>query len=113
MLLRSLSKGKAREIAKAYWIARLDVTDHGKYDTYRALNAAAFKKYGARFLVRGGEFELRERETRSRNVVIEFPSYQAARECYDSSEYNKAKAARMNAADIDAVIVEGYDGPQP
>ena len=100
-------------MTKGYWIARLDVTDQDKYDTYRVLNAAAFKKYGARFLVRGGEFEVREGTGRSRNVVIEFPSLQAARECYDSQEYNVAKAARENAADIDVVIVEGYDGPQP
>jgi len=100
-------------MAKGYWIARLDVTDQDKYDAYRLLNGAAFKKYGARFLVRGGEFELREGAARSRNVVIEFPSFQAARECYDSPEYREAKAARENAADIDAIIIEGYDGPQP
>jgi uncharacterized protein (DUF1330 family) len=98
---------------KGYWIARLEVTDQASYDTYRALNGPAFKKYGARFLARGGKAEPREGSARSRNVVIEFPSMQAALDCYDSREYSEAKAARENAADIDLVIVEGYDGPQP
>ena len=41
-------------MAKGYWIVRLDVTDPEAYKAYVASNAPAFKKYGARFLVRGG-----------------------------------------------------------
>ena len=42
---------------KGYWIVRLDVHDDKAYDAYRAANGPAFKKYGARFLVRGGKFD--------------------------------------------------------
>jgi uncharacterized protein (DUF1330 family) len=45
--------------------------------------------------------------------VLEFPSYQAALECYRSPEYARAKALRQNASDGDLVIIEGHDGPQP
>ena len=38
---------------KGYWIARVDVSDPEAYKEYVAANAAAFAKYGARFLVRG------------------------------------------------------------
>jgi uncharacterized protein (DUF1330 family) len=98
---------------KGYWVARFTINDQAKYDAYRALNGDAFRKYGARFLVRGGLFEVRVGEARPRNVVIEFPSFQAALDCYDSSEYRKALDARGDAIDGDIIVVEGYDGPQP
>jgi uncharacterized protein (DUF1330 family) len=63
--------------------------------------------------VRGGTAETHAGTAKARNVVIEFPSYQAARDCYHSPEYQKAMAARGDGADIDLVIVDGYDGPQP
>jgi uncharacterized protein (DUF1330 family) len=73
----------------------------------------AFKKFGAKFLVRGGRFENPEGTSRSRNVVIEFPTYQAALDCWKSPEYQEALKLRVQISTIDLVIVEGYDGPQP
>jgi uncharacterized protein (DUF1330 family) len=98
---------------KAYWIARVDVTDPDAYKQYVAANAAAFAKYGAKFLVRGGNAETREGNARARNVVLEFKDYQTAKACYESPEYAAAMKLRENASDADLVIVEGYDGPQP
>jgi uncharacterized protein (DUF1330 family) len=98
---------------KGYWIARLDVSDPEKYKDYVAANAVAFKKYGARFLVRAGKFENTEGKSRARNVIIEFPSYQAALDCWHSPEYKRALAIRLPISQGDIVIVEGYDGPQP
>ena len=98
---------------KGYWVVRMDVSDPEKYKGYVAANAIAFKKYGARFLVRGGKFENPEGSTRARNVVIEFPSYQAALDCWHSPEYKHALSIRASISQGDIVIVEGYDGPQP
>ncbi|SEO63387.1 Uncharacterized conserved protein, DUF1330 family [Salinihabitans flavidus] len=95
---------------KGYWIGRIDVDDPETYKDYVAANAAPFAEYGARFLVRGGPFELAEGTARARNVVIEFPSYQAALECYHSDGYQAAKAIRDPVSTGDIVIVEGYDG---
>ena len=69
--------------------------------------------FGARFLTRGGATECPEGKFRSRVVVIEFPTYQAAQACYRSEEYARAIAARQGRALIDLAIIEGYDGPQP
>jgi len=74
---------------------------------------AASRKYGALFLVRAGRFENPEGGSRSRNVVLEFPSYQAALDCYKSSEYQAAMLLRAPVSKIDLLIIEGYDGPQP
>lgn len=99
-------------MAKGYWIARVDVTDAEKYKNYVAANAAPLKKYGARFLVRAGAFENPEGSSRARNVIIEFPSYEAALECYRSPEYQEAIKHRIGASTIDMLLIEGYDGPQ-
>lgn len=100
-------------MAKGYWVAFADVNDPEGYKAYIAENAKAFSKYGARFLVRGGEAQAPEGKPRARAVVIEFPSYEAAVECYHSPEYAKAMALRQGKSVMDLAIVRGYDGPQP
>lgn len=100
-------------MAKGYWIARVDIHDPEAYKAYVAGNGAVFRKFGARFLVRGGAAETVEGSVRQRNVILEFPSYAEALACYRSSEYQPVKAMRTGASDADIVIVEGYDGPQP
>jgi len=100
-------------MAKGYWIARVDVSDPEAYRGYVAANGPAFGKYGARFLVRGGDFQAVEGSSRERNVVIEFPSYEAALACYRSPEYAEAKALRLGASVGDLVVIAGYDGAQP
>lgn len=98
-------------MAKGYWIGRVDVHDPDAYQNYISANAAAFEKYGARFIIRGGAFESVEGTPRSRNVVIEFPSYEAARDCYNSPEYKHAMTFRAApVAEADIVIIEGYEG---
>src|SRR5688572_18426148 len=57
---------------KGYWIARVDVSNEEGYRLYAQANPAIFKKYGGRFVVRGGKYECPEGSSRSRNVVIEF-----------------------------------------
>jgi uncharacterized protein (DUF1330 family) len=100
-------------MAKGYWIGRVDVSDTEAYKKYVAANGPVFAKYGARFLIRGGQFEAVEGTARSRNVVIEFPSYQVALACYHSPEYAAAMALRLDAGVSDILVIEGYDGPQP
>ena len=98
---------------KGYWIARVDVADMDKYKLYIAANAKPLAEFGARFLVRSGRFEAAEGTSRSRNVIIEFPSYEAALDCYRSPAYQEAIKLRLPVATGELLIIEGYDGPQP
>ena len=98
---------------KGYWVVRVDVADQEKYKAYIAANAVPFQKYGARFLVRAGRFENPEGTSRSRNAVIEFPTYQAALDCWKSPEYQAALKLRQPVSTADLIIIDGYDGPQP
>lgn len=100
-------------MAKGYWVARVDVHDTESYKDYVASNGVAFAKFGGRFLVRGGQAENPVGSRRERNVVIEFPSYQAAKDCWASPEYQAAKAKQKGGAEMDLLIIEGYEGAQP
>jgi uncharacterized protein (DUF1330 family) len=100
-------------MAKGYWIGRVDVHNADTYKNYVAANGVAFAKFGGRFLVRGGPFEAVLGTSRQRNVVIEFPSYEAAMACWHSPEYQAARAKQEGGAELDLLVVEGYDGPQP
>lgn len=91
----------------AYWIAHVTVTDPERYKGYMALAPAAFARYGARFLARGGAAECLEGPEFNRHVVIEFPDLASAHACYFSAEYQAAKQQRLGAADAMVSIVEG------
>jgi len=81
-------------MAKGYWIVRVDIRDPEQYKQYVAANAKPLAKYGAHFLVRAGQYENVEGSARTRNAVIEFPSYQAALECWKSPGYQEAMKLR-------------------
>jgi uncharacterized protein (DUF1330 family) len=98
---------------KGYWIASVDVRDDDAYKPYAAANPAIFKKFGGRFVVRAGKFSAIEGQSRSRNVVIEFPDYDSAMACYNSPEYQANIKVRLPHSQAELIIIEGYDGPQP
>jgi uncharacterized protein (DUF1330 family) len=100
-------------MAKGYWIGRVDVQNDEGYKPYAAANQAIFKKFGGRYVVRGGRFTAAEGESRSRNVVIEFPDYDTALACYRSPEYQANIKVRQPHSIADIIMIEGYDGPQP
>ena len=97
---------------KGYWIGHIDVTDAEGYKPYMVADQAPFGMFGGRYLVRGGQQETPEGQSRSRTVVLEFPSYDAALACYRSPGYQAAKKLRDGKAEFDLVVVEGYDGPK-
>ena len=49
-------------MAKGYWVALVDVSDPDGYKAYIAENANPLRKFGGRFLTRGGN--LRRRKAR-------------------------------------------------
>ena len=100
-------------MAKGYWIANVDVHNADGYKEYVAALPDILRKFGGRYVTRGGRTDVVEGKNRSRVVVLEFPSYDAAMACYRSPEYAKAISLRQASADADLIVIEGYDGPQP
>ena len=91
---------------KAYWIAFVTVTDPEAYAGYQQHAPAAFAKYGAKFLVRGGKAETMEGAEWQRHVVIAFESKARALACYNSPEYQSARKNRSGACEANIVIVD-------
>jgi uncharacterized protein (DUF1330 family) len=100
-------------MAKGYWIAHVDVKDEQGFKPYADANAAIFKKFGGRYVVRGGKYEGMEGQARSRNVVIEFADFATALACYRSPEYQENIKRRLPHSTVDLIVIEGYDGAQP
>lgn len=94
-------------MAKGYWIIDLDVHDADQYAKYVAEVRPYLERAGGTFIVRGGENDVTEGSFRSRVVVIEFASFEAAKSAYNSSEYNDIKALRLEASTANAVVIEG------
>ena len=90
----------------ALWIALVDVKDADKYGKYAELATKAIAEHGGTFLARGGRCHQLEGKERLRNVVIRFPSFDAALECYNSETYRKALEYSSVSSERDMVIVE-------
>ena len=97
-------------MAKGYWIVNNVINDETGYEAYKFAAAKALGKFGAKFVVRAGKQDLREGVMHPRAIVIEFASYADAVACYESAEYQAAKALRLPVADGNLAIVEGFDG---
>jgi uncharacterized protein (DUF1330 family) len=94
-------------MSKGYVIAHATVTDPEKWGQYVAKSKIALDKFGGVPIVRGGKCEIMEGNGVARNVVLEFPSYEAALGYAKSPEYAAAKVLRQGAGSIDIVVVEG------
>ncbi|MGL4495002.1 MAG: DUF1330 domain-containing protein [Beijerinckiaceae bacterium] len=92
---------------KGYVIARAVVTNATQWAAYAAEASKAIAQYGGKPLVRGGPATVAEGEGRARNVVLEFPDYEAAKAYAFSQEYAAARKLREGAGYIDIVAVEG------
>ncbi len=97
--------------AKGYIVAEVKVHDAEAIARYRLLSQAAVEQYGGRFLVRGGASEILEGKWSppQRMIVVEFDSVEQAKCFYHSPEYQAARQARLNAAEMNMLVVAGVD----
>lgn len=92
---------------KGYLIAHTVVTDKEAWGRYVEKTKPALEKFGGTPIARGGRCEIVEGSGVDRNVIIEFPSYEAALGYAKSPEYAEAKALRDGAGTMHMTIVEG------
>lgn len=96
---------------KGYWVAAVDVADADAYAPYTRANGPPIAAHGGRFLVRGGPFTAVEGRARSRNVVVEFPSFDAALAAYRDPAYQAAVTLRRPYSTADLIVLEGVPVP--
>ena len=76
---------------KAYWVCVYEKIDNEeKLKEYAVKAKPTVKKFSGKFLVRGGKNRTNDGIESPRTVVVEFPDYNTAIECYDSAEYQEA-----------------------
>ena len=76
---------------KGYWVCIYETIDNPEKLKEYALKAKpAVEKFSGKFLVRGGKNRTNDGIDTPRIVIVEFPSYGLALECYDSKEYQEA-----------------------
>jgi uncharacterized protein (DUF1330 family) len=95
--------------AKGYWLVSAVITDPEKFQGYVDVAGPVIGAAGGRPVARGDVFEVAEGTPAGRPFVIEFPSFQAAKDCYASPEYQAAIELRKDAARFDLVIAEGLE----
>ncbi len=95
---------------KAYVIVEISIHNHDLYDEYKKLTPATIAAYDGKFVARGAKTESLEGDWNpERIVVLEFPSFDRAKEWWNSPEYSKAKSIRQDAASTKMLVVEGFE----
>jgi uncharacterized protein (DUF1330 family) len=92
---------------KGYWVVRAHISDVEEYSKYVSLAGDIVAKYNGTFLIRGGHQKEVEGEGLERTVLVEFPSYETAYECYNSDEYQQALDFTKNSSTRLFSVVEG------
>jgi len=94
----------------AYWITTYtDILDETKVAAYAELAGPALREAGGTYLARGLPEATYESGRKTRTVVIEFASVEAARAAHDSPAYQEALAALDGGAVRDMRIVPGAE----
>jgi uncharacterized protein (DUF1330 family) len=95
----------------AYVILDIDVKNRDSFSRYVQEVAPMLARWGARYLVRGGEVDVLEGDWSHHTVVIlEFPSRAVAEQFYESEEYAPLLKLRLDSTDCMLAILEGYEG---
>ena len=97
-------------LMNAYAIAHLRNVRVGP-DIVRYLERidATLEPFGGRFIVHGGDVEVREGEWPGTVIVIEFPDRERATAWYESPAYQEILPLRTRNADGVAILVDGVD----
>ncbi len=92
----------------AYLVVDIGITNPTQFEEYKKLAPAAIAKYGGRYVIRGGAYEVLEGDWKpERLTIVEFESMEKAKAFYASPEYKEAIAARAGAANFKALVVQG------
>ena len=95
-------------MSKGIWIAVYEKIENIETLKKYAVKATeAISKYSGKFLVRGGKNRTTDGIKSPRTVVVEFPDYNTATQCYDSKEYQEAHDILSSHVVRHHQIVEG------
>lgn len=91
------------------WVVHVEVTDEESYAKYLKGSSRIVPSYDGVFIARGGRYTVAEGQHYPRNVVVRFPSYERAVECYESDEYQSIVRIAQSASQRHLTILEVED----
>ena len=95
-------------MSAGYAIFNINVTNPENYKHYIEQVSSVAKKFGAEYIVRGGENQVIEGTWQHpRTVVMRFPSYEKALEWYNSDTYKPLKELRQKGSEGNIIIIKG------
>lgn len=93
---------------KAYFLIEIAIHDPEVYRNYPLGVEPLIKRYGGRYLVRGGEAQSVEGAAPGgRIIVLEFPNMQAALDFANCDEYPAVARHRLDSSTSRIMLVEG------
>lgn len=94
----------------AYVVAEVTVSDEVRFHAYQELARPAVERYGGAFLASStAPYPLEGDLAPQRLVMVAFPTFEQCRVFYDSPEYQAAIQARLGAARLNIIAVDGQD----
>ena len=95
-------------MSKGYWISVYEKIEDPKILSEYAKKATiAIQGHQGNFLCRGGKNICLEGSAKPRTVVVEFPSFDLAKQAYDSSVYREAINILKGSVKRNLQIIEG------
>ena len=98
----------AQTAPPAFLVAEVQVTDAEAYKPYIPKAAEIVAKHGGQYVARGGKTEsLEGAEPAGRIAIVQFPSMEALKKFYASSEYREIAPTRQKNSKSRFFAVEG------
>ena len=94
----------------AYVVVQIAVNDPAAYEEYRLAAPPTIALYGGKYIVRGGKVETLEGDwLPQRFVILEFPTFERAKQWHASPEYQAVAPLRHRNASSQMIVVEGLE----
>lgn len=91
---------------RGYLIFEIEITDQQAWEEYRRVAGPIMEAGGGRFLLRSERIEALEGGWNPASIsVVEFPSYEAARDFYHSEAYRRTIELRQRASRGRGILV--------
>lgn len=95
---------------KAYAIVDLDIFDIEDYLKYQQAIRPLLQSVNARYLVRGGQFQVIEGSYQPQRIVmVEFPSMEELMDFYHSPQYQALEEQRTACSRATVIAVSGVE----
>ena len=94
----------------AYVVSMMSISNAETYREYTDRTPPIVKRYGGKFLARGGDILTVEgEEYKDRMVILEFPSRQNILDWFADPEYQEAKAYRHASSEARILVIDGNE----